>query len=74
MNVRETIHPRLVTTTVVCGNCGTSFELRSTVAELRLDVCSSCHPVYTGRSERQAGGSQVERFNRRWGTREAVTA
>ena len=72
--MRVEIHPQLVATTVTCGSCGTSFETRSTVSELRLDVCSHCHPAYTGRSERRADGTQVERFNRRWGSRRAAFA
>ena len=64
--MRGEIQPELMTTTVVCGSCGTTFETRSTVSELRLDTCSSCHPAYTGGVERQASGSRVERFNRRW--------
>jgi len=64
--MHDVIHPRLVTTAVTCVGCGATFELRSTVGELRLDVCSSCHPAYTGHKERQAAGSRVERFERRW--------
>jgi large subunit ribosomal protein L31 len=64
--LRATIHPGLTTTAVTCTGCGTTFELRSSVTDLRVDVCSSCHPAYTGRHERALGGSQVDRFERRW--------
>jgi len=64
--MREAIHPETTITSVTCGNCGASFATRSTVSELRLDVCSSCHPAYTGGVERQAAGTRVERFNKRW--------
>ena len=70
--MREAIQPELVATAVTCGSCGTSFETRSTVGELRLEVCSHCHPAYTGQAERRADGTQVERFNRRWGTSQAA--
>jgi large subunit ribosomal protein L31 len=50
---------------VVCANCGTRFELRSTTSELTLDVCSHCHPAYTGRARTQVAGDRVERFERR---------
>jgi large subunit ribosomal protein L31 len=63
--MRDAIHPRLVRTTVTCGSCGTEFETRSTVGELRVEVCSSCHPAYTGRTTARPGGSRVERFERR---------
>ncbi len=72
--MRGTIHPQFVATMVTCGNCGNSFETRSTVSDLRLDVCSHCHPAYTDQPERRPGGSRVERFNRRWGTHTAVSS
>jgi large subunit ribosomal protein L31 len=65
--MQEAIHPRLVRTTVTCSTCGAGFETRSTASELRVDVCSKCHPAYTGRVSQVLGGSQVERFARRWG-------
>jgi large subunit ribosomal protein L31 len=61
------IHPERVRARVTCGSCGASFELSSTVAELRVDVCSRCHPAYTGRVTTAARGTQVERFAKRWG-------
>ena len=67
--MRAAIHPQFVTTMVICGNCGASFETRSTISELTLEICSHCHPAYTGRQQRPASGSQVERFNRRWAER-----
>ena len=64
--MQDTIHPDLITTTVSCASCGTAFEIRSTARELRLDVCSACHPAYTGRAQERASGSRVERFEQRW--------
>jgi large subunit ribosomal protein L31 len=58
-------HPELYTVDVVCATCGTTFALRSTVASLAVDVCSSCHPAYTGVQRTVAGGGRIERFNRR---------
>ncbi len=67
--MRAALHPTLVATTATCGNCGTTFAVRSTARELRVDVCSHCHPAYTDEPARQTSrGSQVERFARRWGT------
>ena len=66
--MRAAIHPTFADTTATCGNCGTTFALRSTRAELHLDVCSHCHPAYTDEPARRATrGSQIERFARRWG-------
>jgi len=73
--MRTEIHPSLIASTATCGNCGTTFEVRSTVSELHLDVCSHCHPAYTDAPARGATrGSQVERFARRWGTNAARAA
>jgi large subunit ribosomal protein L31 len=58
-------HPELEMTTVRCGACGNEFTTRSTVVELVLDVCSNCHPAYTGIEREVVRGSRVERFERR---------
>ena len=50
---------------VVCATCGASFTFRSTATALRVDVCSNCHPAYTGVDRAAVGGSRIERFNRR---------
>jgi len=50
---------------VRCSSCGASFGVRSTTAEISVDVCSNCHPAYTGRERTVASGGRVERFNRR---------
>jgi large subunit ribosomal protein L31 len=58
-------HPGLVVTSVLCTTCGNEFTTRSSHAELVLDVCSNCHPAYTGVEREVARGSRVERFERR---------
>ena len=58
-------HPELVFTSVRCNTCGNEFTTRSTHSELTLDVCSSCHPAYTGVERVVARGSRIERFERR---------
>jgi large subunit ribosomal protein L31 len=60
-----TQHPETHIVDVVCANCGTSFSVRSTAAAIGVDVCSSCHPAYTGVERSAATGSRIERFNRR---------
>lgn len=59
------IHPETSLATATCSSCGTSFVTRSTAGDLSVEVCSHCHPAYTGRVARTAGGSRVERFERR---------
>ena len=60
-----TLHPHLHLVGVRCSSCGASFEVSSTAESIAVDVCSSCHPAYTGRAQTVAAGGRVERFNRR---------
>ncbi|HEY3068889.1 MAG TPA: 50S ribosomal protein L31 [Gaiellaceae bacterium] len=61
----KTIHPELRLATVRCTTCGTTFTTRSTRGELVVDVCSNCHPAYTGQERPVGSGSRIERFERR---------
>jgi large subunit ribosomal protein L31 len=58
-------HPQTQLVGVVCATCGTAFTVRSTAASISVDVCSSCHPAYTGVARAAARGDRIERFNRR---------
>ena len=58
-------HPELVLAHVLCNTCGNEFTTRSTATALTLDVCSNCHPAYTGVERAAASGSRIERFERR---------
>jgi large subunit ribosomal protein L31 len=60
-----TKHPETHLVDVVCSNCGAGFVIRSTAEALTVDVCSNCHPAYTGVQLSAARGSRIERFNRR---------
>jgi large subunit ribosomal protein L31 len=50
---------------VRCSSCGAAFDVRSTAEAISVDVCSNCHPAYTGLERVVASGGRVERFNRR---------
>lgn len=63
--MKQGIHPEYVDATVVCS-CGHSFQTRSTRPEMRVDVCSNCHPFYTGTQRIIDSAGQVERFRRRF--------
>ena len=63
--MKNAIHPELAATTVTCSNCGTTFETRSTRASFQVEVCSRCHPAYTGKERTVSRGSRIERFERR---------
>jgi len=62
--VKPGIHPKYVESTVTCA-CGNSWTTKSTRAQLRTDVCSQCHPFYTGEQRIVDTAGQVERFMRR---------
>jgi large subunit ribosomal protein L31 len=61
MNQQPTLH----NVDVRCASCGTSFELRTTAETLSIDVCSTCHPAYTGRERTTVTGGRIDRFNKR---------
>jgi large subunit ribosomal protein L31 len=58
-------HPGYVECRVHCS-CGNEFVTRSTVPELRVELCSECHPFYTGKQKLVDTGGRVERFQRRY--------
>ncbi|NLZ69859.1 MAG: 50S ribosomal protein L31 [Clostridiaceae bacterium] len=62
--MRKDIHPKYSKCTVQCA-CGESFETRSTVENIRVDLCSKCHPYFTGKQKLVDTGGRVERFQRR---------
>ena len=63
--MKQGIHPEYVKATVHCS-CGNQFETRSTKPELRVEICSNCHPFYTGKQKLVDTGGRVERFQRRY--------
>ena len=62
------IHPDYKIATVHCS-CGNTFETRSTVTEMRTELCSQCHPFYTGKQKMVDTGGRIERFERKYGKR-----
>ncbi|MER3438811.1 MAG: 50S ribosomal protein L31, partial [Chloroflexota bacterium] len=62
--MKPNIHPQWVEATVVCA-CGNTWKTHSTKPLLRVEVCSKCHPFYTGQMRIVERGGQVERFMRR---------
>jgi large subunit ribosomal protein L31 len=64
--VKPDIHPEYVESTVTCS-CGETFTTRSTKPEIKVEICSVCHPFYTGKQRLVDTGGRVERFNRKYG-------
>ena len=63
--MKEKIHPKYYKTTVSCA-CGNSFETRSTVKEMKVEICSSCHPFFTGKQKLVDTAGRVERYRRKY--------
>jgi large subunit ribosomal protein L31 len=65
--MKADIHPQYETVTVTCS-CGNTFDTRSTLCEpLQVEVCSACHPFYTGKQKILDSGGRVNRFKERYG-------
>ena len=64
--MKEGIHPAYEETTIKCA-CGNEIKTRSTKKDIRVDICSNCHPFFTGRQKLVDTGGRVERFNKRFG-------
>ena len=62
--MKTEIHPDYVRSHVRCA-CGNEFETRSTRPEIHVEICSACHPFYTGKQKLVDTGGRVERFNRK---------
>lgn len=60
--MKSTIHPEYLKTKVTCSGCGNTFDSESTVAEMHVDVCSNCHPFYTGKQKLVDTAGRVDRF------------
>jgi len=64
--MKKEIHPEYVETTVTCG-CGETFKTRSTKGKITVEVCSKCHPFYTGKQKFVDAAGRVDRFKRKFG-------
>ena len=64
--MKQGIHPNYVDCTITCA-CGNVIKTRSTKPEIHVEVCSNCHPFYTGKQKLVDTGGRVERFNKRFG-------
>ncbi len=62
--MKKGIHPEYLDCTVTCS-CGNTFKTRSTKKEIRVEICSNCHPFYTGKQKLVDSGGRVERFKKR---------
>ena len=64
--MQDKIHPKYYETTVTCA-CGNKFKTRSTKKNIRIEICSKCHPFFTGKQKLVDTAGRVERFRRKYG-------
>ena len=64
--MKEAIQPKYNTATVTCA-CGNTFEVGSTKTELKVDVCSKCHPYWTGNLRKDTTGGRADKFKKKYG-------
>ena len=72
--MKKDIHPEYQQLEVKCSTCGTKHTIGTTSKEVSIDVCSSCHPFYTGNRSNMKSTGRVERFNRMFGNKTVKTA
>ena len=64
--MKKDIHPKYDVAQVTCA-CGNVFTTRSTVPKINVEICSACHPFYTGKQKFVDSEGRVDRFNRKYG-------
>lgn len=64
--MKANIHPKYVESTVTCA-CGNTFKTNSTKDKIHVEVCSNCHPFYTGKQTTGGRKGQVDKFNKKYG-------
>jgi large subunit ribosomal protein L31 len=70
--MKQDIHPEYTEAKVVCA-CGNTFQTMSTVDEVHIEICSVCHPFYTGKQRLVDTAGRVDRFKRKYGKVDAET-
>ena len=63
--MKKDIHPKYVECKVTCG-CGNTFATRATVSELRIEICSACHPFYSGKQKFVDTAGRVDKYRKRY--------
>lgn len=70
--MKEKIHPEYKLGTVTCA-CGNSWQVRSTVGDMKVEICSACHPFFTGKQKLVDSAGRVEKFRRKYKMQESKT-
>jgi large subunit ribosomal protein L31 len=67
--MKDKIHPKYELTKVTCA-CGNVIETRSTVKDLKVEICSACHPFFTGKQKLVDTAGRIERFRKKYNIKE----
>ena len=70
--MKKGIHPDYKLTKIACV-CGNVIETRSTVSDIHVEICSACHPFYTGKQKLVDTAGRIDRFNKRYGVKATET-
>ena len=68
--MKKDIHPSFEKATISCA-CGNVIETRSTKGDLKVEICSKCHPFFTGKQKLVDTAGRIDRFNKRYGIKES---
>jgi large subunit ribosomal protein L31 len=63
--MKEKIHPKYELTKIICA-CGNAIETRSTAKDIKIEICSACHPFFTGKQKLVDTAGRIERFRRKY--------
>jgi len=63
--MKPKIHPKYEKATITCA-CGNTFETRTTVGDIKIEICSACHPFFTGKQKLVDSAGRIEKFNRKY--------
>ncbi len=64
--MKKGIHPKYTMSKITCGSCGMVFDVCTTVGDYHVEICSNCHPYYTGKHRLLDTAGRVERFRRKY--------
>jgi len=67
--MRDGIHPKYEMTTITCA-CGNVIETRSTIKDIKVEICSACHPFFTGKQKLVDTAGRIERFRKKYNIKE----
>ncbi|MBI4383581.1 MAG: 50S ribosomal protein L31 [Nitrospinae bacterium] len=69
--MKEGIHPKYVEATIKCA-CGSEVKTRSTKTEIHVEICSNCHPFFTGKQKLVDTAGRIEKFQRKYAKKQAA--